>query len=139
MTQARRKVEDSDIGLKVLYEPPEGTYPSVELGNQFTRTQTIVADQRESIVTVHGIGAHPQETWSAQVIQEGGDTKWLNWLSDETMLPRALSDMRVLNFGYKSDWFGSPVQHSLSSLGSLLWTSLNMRREVKGVTSLRVN
>lgn len=84
-----------------------------------------------SLVAVHGIGAHREETWSAGVDVPGSREKiWRNWLTDETMLRKTFPDIRVLNFGYKSDWFNDPVSHSISSLGNLLWTSLEVQREV---------
>jgi hypothetical protein len=84
-----------------------------------------------SVVAVHGIGAHREETWSAPVVTPGGQRRWVNWLSDESMLRSKIPNIRVLNFGYKSDWFGSPVKHTLSTLASLLWNDLNTCRLVR--------
>ena len=55
-----------------------------------------------SIVAVHGIGAHPERTWT----MKNDEGKYINWLADDEMLPSKLSNARVMRFGYRSEWFG---------------------------------
>lgn len=61
-----------------------------------------LADAR-SIVAVHGIGAHPDHTWT----MKNCEGKWVNWLTDPGMLPQKLPDALIMRFGYRSEWFGS--------------------------------
>ncbi|MCJ1472419.1 hypothetical protein MMC13_001067 [Lambiella insularis] len=49
------------------------------------------------VIAVHGIGAHPDHTWTI------GD---VNWLKDDRMLPQAIPNSRILRFGYESQWLG---------------------------------
>lgn len=55
-----------------------------------------------SIIAVHGIGAHPDRSWTMQ--KSNGE--WVNWLTNAEMLPRNLPNARILRFGYRSAWFG---------------------------------
>ena len=52
---------------------------------------------------MHGIGAHPDRTWT----MENREGEWVNWLTDPSMLPQKLPYARIMRFGYKSEWFGS--------------------------------
>ncbi|KAI1740911.1 hypothetical protein F4680DRAFT_88625 [Xylaria scruposa] len=52
------------------------------------------------IVAIHGIGAHPDDTWSGR----GPDGKRIYWLSDGDMLPKAFPHARIMRFGYESNW-----------------------------------
>ena len=57
-----------------------------------------------SIVAVHGLGAHPKWAWVHK--KEGGED--VNWLADPNLLPKKLSDAgieaRIMTFGYESKW-----------------------------------
>lgn len=63
-----------------------------------------------SIVAVHGMGARPDWTWTMERKVEGqtdnANKKYVNWLSDPEMLLGALPGVRILNFGYKTEWIG---------------------------------
>ncbi|KAJ9641089.1 hypothetical protein H2199_005757 [Coniosporium tulheliwenetii] len=60
----------------VLYEP------SANDGSTSTLADII------DIVAIHGIGAHPDDTWCKNVGTDGeGRTRYVNWLSDPAMLP----------------------------------------------------
>jgi hypothetical protein len=84
-----------------------------------------------SIVAVHGIGAKRGTTWTAKREVEAGKPEFINWLSHETMLPNKVSHMRVLSFGYASDWFDDNVMHtSLLSIGRMLLICLLRERRV---------
>ncbi|KAH7085259.1 hypothetical protein BKA63DRAFT_499273 [Paraphoma chrysanthemicola] len=74
------------------------------------------------IVAVHGLGAIPNITWCER-------KSGINWLSQETMLPSATPQARILRFGYDSIWMGkTPIRTSLSTIAYKLLLSLNMRR-----------
>ena len=79
----------------------EKTHPSSQhfplICNNSTDTRSIIA--------VHGIGAHPDRTWTMQ--RSNGE--WVNWLTHAEMLPSKLSNARIMRFGYRSEWFG-PVE-----------------------------
>ena len=80
-----------------------------------------VADGR-SVLAVHGIGAHPDRTWTS------GD---VNWLRDEHMLPQAIPNARILRFGYESQWLGKDaIQQRLSLVADQMLRGLMESRKV---------
>ncbi|KAI9856990.1 MAG: hypothetical protein M1824_005022 [Vezdaea acicularis] len=85
-----RPVTEDDIGLKTLYDVLDET-PETDLA--------AIVD----IIAIHGIGAHPDDTWCKKV-GDGVDQHYVNWLQD--MLPAAVSNTRILRYGYESQWFG---------------------------------
>ncbi|KAK5202599.1 hypothetical protein LTR41_011653 [Exophiala xenobiotica] len=87
-----RPTTDDDTGLKVLREP---TSSSDKDG------KTII-----DIIAVHGLGAHPDGTWSKKH-GEGDEARWVNWLQVEEMLPKVVPSARIMRYGYKSDWLES--------------------------------
>ncbi|KAL4919605.1 hypothetical protein BDW62DRAFT_178723 [Aspergillus aurantiobrunneus] len=77
---------------------------------------------RVDIVAVHGLGAIPDITWTEK-------KSGTNWLSDETMLPKAVPEARILRFGYDSLWMGdTPIRTTLSTIATKLLLCLNMIR-----------
>ncbi|KAJ9640885.1 hypothetical protein H2199_005553 [Coniosporium tulheliwenetii] len=90
-----RAVTEDDTGLKVLYEP------SANDGSTSTPADII------DIVAIHGIGAHPDDTWCKNVgTDDEGWPRYVNWLSDPAMLPSAVPNARIMRYGYMSRWFG---------------------------------
>lgn len=83
----RRDITEDDTGIKILYEPP----PEKEI--------------EVDIVFIHGIGAHPDDTWCKNVGSKE-TPRFVNWLSDRKMLPAALPNARIMRYGYMSEWFG---------------------------------
>ncbi len=78
-----------------------------------------------SIVAVHGIGAHPDDTWV---------TKGVNWLQDEAMLPKTIPNARILRFGYNSRWFGEDaVKARLQSIAKSLLAYLREERKASNL------
>lgn len=70
---------------------------------------------------VHGIGADPDRTWRK------GDC---NWLSDESMLPSAIPNARILRFAYESQWLGrDTVQQRLPLVADQLLSSFVQARK----------
>ena len=59
-----------------------------------------------SVVAVHGIGAHPDDTWCKDVeLDKSGKLRSVNWLKDPEMLPSSMEDARIMRYGYQSQWF----------------------------------
>jgi hypothetical protein len=94
-----------------------------------------------SIVAVHGIGAHPDDTWTKfHGTHEKGDptadriptsSNSVRWLLDEKMLPATLPNCRIMRYGYKSDWFGKEsIATRLSVLADRFLESLKRYRQV---------
>ncbi|KAI4933771.1 uncharacterized protein J4E92_003440 [Alternaria infectoria] len=64
-----------------------------------------------SIVAIHGIGAHPDDTWTKRVETEDGKAAYISWLTEGRMLPAVATNARIMRYGYKSNWFGKkPMQ-----------------------------
>ncbi|KAE9966187.1 hypothetical protein EG328_009103 [Venturia inaequalis] len=87
-----RPVTEDDTGLKVLSEPSK---------QDSTSSPTGIID----IVAIHGIGAHPDDTWSKNI---GSDVKpqYVNWLQQPEMLPATVPNARIMRYEYESQWFG---------------------------------
>ncbi|MCJ1479379.1 hypothetical protein MMC13_008064 [Lambiella insularis] len=48
------------------------------------------------IVAVHGLNGHPHRTWTSEQSKK-------SWLSDPEMLPKVLTNARILTWGYNAD------------------------------------
>ena len=87
-----------------------------------------------SIVAVHGLGAHPEFTWTvtraqAQPLQNISSSSTaqalgkcrVNWLKDDGFLKEDFKTARVMTFGYNADWFvGAPTATAEQRAGTLL-------------------
>ena len=103
---------DDDIGLKILRDAPADAIEPVD------------------IVAVHGIGAHPDETWSKNV-GTADNPRWVNWLVDESMLPAVAPQARIMRYGYQSQWFGKGAMRQKASIvAQRLLLTLRRKREV---------
>ncbi|KAI0421679.1 hypothetical protein F5X98DRAFT_250845 [Xylaria grammica] len=106
-----RRITEEDLGLKILYTPAEGTPIKYE------------------IIAVHGIGAHPDDTWCKTIKRDGNECK-INWLADKEMLPAVLPDARIMRFGAKTQWFGEySIKTSTSNVAELLLGALSRYRK----------
>ncbi|KPM38862.1 hypothetical protein AK830_g7714 [Neonectria ditissima] len=98
------KISQHDVGLKVFREPPD------------------VDDVEVDVVAVHGIGASPNTTWTHKETN-------VNWLSNDTMLPAALPNARIMAFGYNSLWFGEhAVRQTVEGIATALLVELSDMR-----------
>ena len=84
-----------------------------------------------SIVAIHGIGAHPNDTWCKKLDAEGTEKRYINWLSDPDMLSAVMSRARIMWYGYESQWFGDDaIRQKASTVAQRLLLSLQRRRKV---------
>ncbi|KAL5431630.1 hypothetical protein PMIN06_012244 [Paraphaeosphaeria minitans] len=110
-------VTEDDIGLKVLREAP------VEA------EATQIIDEPPSIVAIHGLGAHPDDSWCKNVGTRESP-RWANWLEEESMLPVVAPNARIMRYGYQSQWFGKEaMQQSASTVADRLLRALKRKRE----------
>ncbi|OCK72845.1 hypothetical protein K432DRAFT_42667 [Lepidopterella palustris CBS 459.81] len=110
-----RAVTDDDIGLKVLCEPAKATAEE--------------AAQIIDIVAIHGIGAHPDDTWCKNV-GTTENAQWVNWLAKEDMLPALAPNARIMRYGYQSQWFGKDtMRQKVSTVAPRLLLALKRKRE----------
>ncbi|KAI4136790.1 MAG: hypothetical protein LQ341_005446, partial [Variospora aurantia] len=126
-----RAVTEDDTGLTVLYESPA---PSIEYvsSTPFRACYLAVADTFpcDSIIAIHGIGAHPDDTWCKKVDTGSSTERYVNWLSDARMLPAVVPDARIMRYGYQSQWFGDEaISQKVSTVAQRLL--LNLRRDRK--------
>jgi hypothetical protein len=104
--------------------------------DQFPLTQSLLI-YSASIVAIHGLGAHPDDTWTKKVefsVDNDQDQKsqWVNWLSDPNMLPLAIPNARIMRYGYESAWFGhEAMQTRVSAVARRLLISLRRERRVR--------
>jgi hypothetical protein len=81
-----------------------------------------------SIIAVHGMGAHPDDTWCKGV---GTGNDKVNWLQDADMLPAAVPNSRIMRYGYHSRWFGEDaIKTKASSISQQLLFDLKLKRGV---------
>ncbi len=85
-----------------------------------------------SLVAIHGIGAHPLNTWAYW----NPETKaTVNWLKDGDMLHQDLPQTRIMIFGYRSDWKGTQALNvTVSEVAKRLLDCLVRARKVVGST-----
>jgi len=108
-----RSTTNDDIGLKVLREAP------VEEATQIV-----------DIVAIHGLGAHPDDSWCKNVGKKE-EPQWVNWLIEDTMLPAVATHARIMRYGYQSGWFGEEtMQQTVSTVAERLLRTLKRKRKV---------
>ncbi|KAH6383964.1 hypothetical protein HBI60_252390 [Parastagonospora nodorum] len=106
-----RPVTNEDIGLRVLREAPAE------------------AAQRIDIVAIHGLGAHPDDSWCTNAGTRESP-RWVNWLEEESMLPAVVPNARIMRYGYQSQWFGQEMmQQSVSTVAERLLRALKRTRK----------
>ena len=95
-----------------------------------------------SIVAVHGLGAHPEFTWTvtkkqaqAESSSNAGHTSnrpRVNWLKDENFLKKDFKKARIMTFGYNADWvIGAPMATAEQRAATLLRELKRKRADVK--------
>jgi hypothetical protein len=125
-----RPITDDDIGLKVLYDGVANN-SEVEYASQTNFLE--ISLTTSSIIAVHGMGAHPDDTWCKEV-STGNNKHYVNWLQDADMLPAAVPNSRIMRYGYHSQWFGEDaIKTKASNISQQLLFDLKLKR---GVSSL---
>ncbi|KAF2190432.1 hypothetical protein K469DRAFT_384770 [Zopfia rhizophila CBS 207.26] len=105
-----RLVTDDDIGLKVLREAPAEATKIID------------------IVAIHGIGAHPDDSWCKNV-GTAENPRWVHWLNAEDMLPAVAPHARIMRYGYQSQWFGEgAMRQKASTVAQRLLLALRRKR-----------
>jgi hypothetical protein len=122
-------LSNDDIGLKVLREAPAAAQSIEYVRLQYLLAQT---DTRpSSIVAIHGLGAHPDDSWCANAGTRESP-RWVNWLMKESMLLAVAPDARIMRYGYQSQWFGKEMmQQSVSTVAERLLRALKRTRKVQ--------
>ncbi|KAE8848543.1 hypothetical protein PTNB85_02386 [Pyrenophora teres f. teres] len=114
-----RPVKDDDIGLKVLREAPGEAAQSID------------------IFAIHGLGAHPDDSWCANV-GTGESPRPVNWLMEESMLPVVTPNARIMRYGYHSQWFDQEMmQRSVSIVAERLLKALKRTRKLEMLEATR--
>ncbi|KAK4160059.1 ankyrin repeat domain-containing protein 17 [Cladorrhinum sp. PSN259] len=111
-----RPITSGDLGLRMLYD---GT----------NRPSQPEAGDPVDIVAVHGMGAHPNDTW-CQKIDSGDSPVYVNWLEDERFLPAVAPRARIMRYGYHSRWFGQDaIKTKLSDISQSFLVQLKACRK----------
>ena len=96
-------------GLTVVYPDPDQPRKAP--------TEDIAVD----VVAVPGLGASPEWTWRSK--------NKVDWLSDSNMLPRTITNARIMVFEYESQWFGKgSINQRLSNVADQLVQALSNQR-----------
>ena len=104
-----------------------------------------LTDYLSSIVAVHGLGAHPEFTWTVlnkqiQLLQAQSssnadhvsDKHRVNWLKDDGFLKDDFKKARIMTFGYNADWFvGAPMATAEQRAGTMLRELKRKRADVE--------
>jgi hypothetical protein len=132
-----RPVTSDDIGLKVLRKITLEVAQSPECVECVLPNSLFVICPFKhyidtcSIVAIHGIGAHPDDSWYKNV----GDKeipRWVNWLEAEDMLPKIVPSARIMRYGYESKWFGEgAIKQKASTVAQRLLLALKRERKVR--------
>jgi hypothetical protein len=108
-----RIVSDEDIGLRVLRDVPAEAAEPID------------------IIAIHGIGAHPDDSWCKNV-GTAESPRRVNWLVEENMLPAVAPDACIMRYGYQSQWFGEgAMRQKASTVAQRLLLALRRRRQVR--------
>jgi len=120
-------------GLKSSTNPAKETL-ELPLSMPLAKIPTLMheTDNIYSVVAVHGIGAHPDDTWCTDVNDDASSTtRSVNWLKDPELLPSVMKDARIMRYGYHSQWFGrDALQQSAFAIAPDLLNALKRKREV---------
>lgn len=116
---------EDDTGIKVLYEPNN---PLIEYDVYTSMSDFSLCF--DSVVAIHGLGAHPDDTWCNNVGSKE-ELEWVNWLEAPFMLPNDIPNARIMRYGYMSQWFGkNAIKQSTSEVAKDFLINLRRWRKV---------
>ena len=102
---------ENDVGLRVLREPQDAeAIRPIEYEGVLPNAHTFLI-YVASIIAIHGIGAHPDDTWTKAIETDGEQKRYVNWLANDDMLPAVVPNARIMRYGYESQWFGKGAMH----------------------------
>lgn len=161
-----RPITTQDTGLRVLVDgkDDEGNEALIEFVflflSFFPSLPPLLPSQtkhfsltQQSIIAIHGIGAHPSDAWTKQIRsissssivpdrpsekqehpeekEKEKEEKWINWLSNNKMLPQTLPRARILQYGYQSAWFGTEaIQTRTTNIAERFGIAVGRERKV---------
>ncbi|KAJ8108670.1 hypothetical protein ONZ43_g6353 [Nemania bipapillata] len=83
------------------------------------------------IIAVHGLGAHPEYTWTCNAHASGvGPRRKIHLLRD--LLTESLPEARILSFAYNSDWLINAPIKTAQDIGKNLLDQLESHRQKRG-------
>jgi hypothetical protein len=124
------------IGLTVLRDPVAQAQAGTVEHVLPKLVSSVVSNQICSIIAIHGIGAHPDDTWCKNVGTPDAPC-YVNWLTNEGMLPQAAPNTRILRYGYESEWFGDNAIHQkTTTVATRFLVALKRKRKVGEQLSL---
>ena len=120
--------------------PWSSTSRGVRIHNPSQIDRSADADSlHSSLVAIHGISAHPDDTWCKRVNVGGSEERYVIWLRDAHMLPTVVPQTRIMRYGYQSQWFGEEsICLKASTVALRLLRRLNRARKVPGIYPILV-
>ncbi|KAI1363149.1 armadillo-type protein [Xylaria arbuscula] len=121
------------LGGLVFFYPPTRR---VQRRNRETRTSGIqvISDPENAkfiIVAVHGLGAHPEYTWTCGAPGTSKDRrKKIHLLRD--LLTKSFPEARVLSFAYNSDWLVDAPVKTAEQIGKRMLDQLTNFQQNRG-------
>ena len=103
-----RALVEEDKGIKILFEGPSNAQDADPVSFVEYDLKTIPDGPvlstltASSIVAIHGIGAHPDDTWCKKLDAGCAGERYVNWLSDLHLLPAVVPQTRIMRYGYES-------------------------------------
>lgn len=142
-------ITEADLGLRVLYDgTKDETSTETDLPVEYVLLHALTELSLicSSIVAVHGLGAHPDDTWCKKLDTGDGKVTYVNWLNQKGMLPVVVPRARIMRYGYGSRWFGEeavktkassisqPFLFDLKDFRKVTWTLSHCKSPLRLVT-----
>lgn len=118
----------SHYGIQEVFR---GDNPVVELRKNRNPSQSRPADVVNSIVAVHGLNGDAIQTWTTNKTEKF-------WLGDPEMLPKNMSNARILSFGYDASataFFGRTSSDTILQHAHTLVAELVADRQLEGAVN----
>lgn len=97
------------------------------------------ANAPDSVVAIHGLGAHPDDAWCKTIESPLGKSGKKIWLVDEDMLPRFVPRARMMRYGYESYTCEKhAMHHNMTTLAQRFLAALKRERRVSLTLRFRI-